>query len=317
MNSCAGCGKVARDIIQCSACEKYYDFPCSGITETNYRKLGSRQATWKCSLCKVQNFAPKTAENVPAADAAAASGDKEESTEKNSGSSSPNIAQELMAIKETLAAISLAVADIAAIKTDIASLKISMDSRIDSLERRIQVIETSQDDTKVLSQRVEKLEEELNEKNQWMRANNIEIKGVPLKDRENLFDILEKIGNKIHYPIQKNDINFVVRVPSRENNHKPIIVSFLNKYKKEDFVAAARSFKTLCTADINLEGTSRIYINDHLTMQNKILLSKAKALAKDFDFEYIWVKNSKIFGRKNSLTKVFVIKTEKDLEKIY
>ncbi|CAG5038897.1 unnamed protein product [Parnassius apollo] len=42
----------ARDGVQCTLCLKQYDFPCAGITEIGFRKLGDRKATWKCNTCK-------------------------------------------------------------------------------------------------------------------------------------------------------------------------------------------------------------------------------------------------------------------------
>lgn len=189
-------------------------------------------------------------------------------------------------LKSTLAPLINVVAGINEIKTELKGLNTSVSqfsAKIQDLEERVGKIESAQEEICQLKTRIVALEDDLNEKNQWMRLNNVEIKGVPLKDRENLLDIVSKLGTKIMCPVSKSNINFVARVPSRESGNsrtKPIIVSFLNRYLKEDFVAAARSMKTLCPADIDLEGTNRIYINDHLTVQNKILLSKVKTLAK-------------------------------------
>lgn len=53
------CHNEAQDAIQCSACCKFFDYPCSGITEIGYRKLGDRQSMWKCATCKFQQGAKK------------------------------------------------------------------------------------------------------------------------------------------------------------------------------------------------------------------------------------------------------------------
>lgn len=100
-----------------------------------------------------------------------------------------------------------------------------------------------------LQVRLDKFEEESSSKDRdrrRSRSNNVEIKDVPHKSNENLFDIISKIGTKINYPVTKSQINFITRVPTREKEHnKPIIVSFCNRYVKEDFIAAARlAFKT-------------------------------------------------------------------------
>ncbi|KPJ03614.1 Putative mitochondrial inner membrane protein [Papilio xuthus] len=71
------------------------------------------------------------------------------------------------------------------------------------------------------------------------------------------------------------------------NRIKSIVVSVLNRYQKDDFVAAARKL-TITAADLGLQGGTRIFINDHLTVDNKILLNKAKALAKEKNFAFTW-----------------------------
>ncbi|KAJ2937282.1 hypothetical protein O0L34_g19192 [Tuta absoluta] len=105
-------------------------------------------------------------------------------------------------------------------------------------------------------------------------------------------------------------------VPSQDNKLKPIVVSFVNRYVKEDFVAAARKIKKLQPIDIGIDGVGQVFVNDHLTVQNKMLLTEAKKLKNKHEFEFLWVKNSKIFARKNPKSKVILIKTSKDLAKI-
>lgn len=90
-----------------------------------------------------------------------------------------------------------------------------------------------------MKQTISQLREQIDEQDQWQRLNNTEIKGVPMKNNENLFEILAKIGQKIMFPITKNNINFVVHIQPgypTENRMKPIIVSFINSYFKEDFI---------------------------------------------------------------------------------
>ncbi|KAL4716017.1 hypothetical protein ACJJTC_003806 [Scirpophaga incertulas] len=188
--------------------------------------------------------------------------------------------------------------------------------KIEKLEKRVHTIETAQKEIPALKDRIKYLED-FNDKNQWLRSNNIEIKGVPMKDRENLLEIVTSIGNKIIYPVTRPSINFNFKSHnSGGDKTKPIIVSFLNRYLKEDFVAAARSFNTLRPVDIGLVGTGRIFVNDYLTVQNTLLLSKAKSLAKENDFDYVLVKNTIILVRKNSQSPVISIKKEKNLQKI-
>lgn len=110
---------------------------------------------------------------------------------------------------------------------------------------------------------------------QRSRLNNIEIKAIPTKKGENLFAIIDAIGRKVNYSCQKSQINYISRVPIYNSNEKLIIVSFLNRYVKEDFISAARAYKELCTGM-----SKRIYVKDHLSMDKKIL-SRVKIMAKE------------------------------------
>lgn len=61
-----------------------------------------------------------------------------------------------------------------------------------------------------------------------MRMNNVEIKGVPSKKDENLFDIAIRIGSVLHCPLRKEDINMITSVPTYQKDapnyviHQPL-----------------------------------------------------------------------------------------------
>ncbi|KAJ2937429.1 hypothetical protein O0L34_g18619 [Tuta absoluta] len=100
------------------------------------------------------------------------------------------------AISNQLKPLSTLVADVHGIKGDIKEIKESAaatSSRIDVVETRIMQVEKSQEDVNGLKTRISELEEDLQAKEQWLRANNVEIKGIPQNQNENLFDILNRL----------------------------------------------------------------------------------------------------------------------------
>ncbi|XP_049886801.1 uncharacterized protein LOC126381350 [Pectinophora gossypiella] len=330
MVQCDRCGDSVQDYVQCSSCKKVFDYPCSGITEQGFRKLGAdRQAVWKCPSCKqgtpkVGRASKPISETLKATSESATGPCGLCITSPTPTQRTPVTLEQVMAelnsIKKTLAPLLNVMEGIQEIKNEILETKTSVSevsSKLQSLKERLLVVERARDDATKLEDRISRIEADVNERNQWTRLNNIEIKGVPIKERENLLEIVSKLGAKIMYPVAKQNINFVTRVLSQNNKSKPIIVSFVNRYFKEDFVAAARQFKKLYPCDIGLQGLSQIFVNDHLTVQNKMLLTDAKKIAKEHNYEYVWVKNSKIFARKNSSSKVIAIKGLKDLDKIH
>ncbi|XP_075992905.1 uncharacterized protein LOC142987851 [Anticarsia gemmatalis] len=190
-------------------------------------------------------------------------------------------------------------------------------SRLTVVEDKVNKLEKLQEVITCLQTDLEKVKFDFASQEHRSRLNNVEIKGIPTKKGENLFSIMETIGRKISFNCPKSQINYISRVPMYNSNDKFIVVSFLNRYVKEDFIAAARANKELSTADIGFQGaTQRIYVNDHLSVEHKKLLTKVKAIAKERNYQYVWVKHGKIHVLKNQSTKLIIIRKEADLNKI-
>ncbi|CAG9121730.1 unnamed protein product [Plutella xylostella] len=105
---------------------------------------------------------------------------------------------------------------------------VGVNGRLSSLEETHEAVKSTQS-------AMEALKQELNEKEQWSRLNNVEIKGIPLKSNENLFDIVESLGKHVNLPISKSQINFISRVPVYNSKDKSILLGFVNRYAKRRF----------------------------------------------------------------------------------
>ncbi|KAL4710909.1 hypothetical protein ACJJTC_002539 [Scirpophaga incertulas] len=279
MTKCASCLNEARDLAQCSVCLKCFDFACGGITESGYRKLGDRKVAWKCPNCK--NSSNLKQVSTPPSSSASAYHNVD----------SEMIMSEIKKLAQKIDYLSSLAQDIKSIKDDVQHLKNSVEILI--------------------------LEDLIKQKDQNDRLNNAEIKGVPIKDSENLFEIVSKLGSSINCKVAKSDIKYVVRVPTRnDSKNKNIIVSFNNRYQKENFVSFARASKSLTAKEIGFSSENKIYINDHLTFENKTLLNKTKSAAREYGYSFVWVKNCKIFLRKNKTSPVKNVKSELDLKKL-
>lgn len=306
MKSCANCNSQFNDGVQCSSCNKLLDFSCASVTEVTWRKLGAdRRAQWKCSACKSTPTLPSP--QPPA--------------------SLDIVLSEIREMKQQLSSLPTLVNDIRSIKDELAEVKKScdlscgrlddFDAKLVELEAKTSELEKLQDTVSSLQAELASTKFELSSSDLRSRLNNVEIKGVPLKKDENLFTIVDAICRKINYNCAKTQINYVSRVPIHNSNEKLVIVSFLNRYIKEDFIAAARAVRDLSTSDIGFQGSpQRVYVNDHLSVEYKKLLSKTKIIAKEKNYEFVWVKHGKIHVRKNGNCKTFVVRKELDLNKI-
>lgn len=167
-----------------------------------------------------------------------------------------------------------------------------------------------------LSARNAALEKRVGELEQYSRLNNIEIKGVLVTEDENCHEILQTMANAIECPVEVTDIDVVYRVPtmSKNKNEKNIIVRFCSREKKNDFLRKARKAR-LCTSNIGFSGNTDVpvFVNEHLTFENKKLFSKALSLKKEHHWQFLWTDNCRIKARKTEDSKVFRIDTERDL----
>ncbi|KAJ2951749.1 hypothetical protein O0L34_g13916 [Tuta absoluta] len=238
------------------------------------------------------------------------------------------VLNELKEIKQQLVGLPSLLQDVRALKNDMKDLKKSCefngktinehDTRISTLEKKVSEIETLKVSLDAALSEITSLKLNIADNEQRSRLNNVEIKGIPVKQTENLFTIAEELGKAVDFQISKSQINYIARVPTHNPKEKSIILSFNNRYVKEEFLAAGRARKSLTTSKIPGFGTSgnNIYINDHLTPANKQLLTKAKAACKEKDCQYVWVKHCKIHIRKNDISNVFIISKLSDLNKI-
>lgn len=178
---------------------------------------------------------------------------------------------------------------------------------------------------------ITELSEQLQAKEQQERINNIEITGLPVLKGENLMNTLNNISAKIGFPLKPYDIDYVHRVrryvPKSvagvgTDGHVPpptpnIIVRFIQRSRKNEMLAAVRARRGLTSADAGLNGPATpIFINDHLTPQNKLLYKQARLTAKEKGYKYVWLSECKILLRKSDNSKVVLISKESDLLKI-
>lgn len=326
MNKCASCAEDFTDGPQCSVCLGRFDYVCAGVTEHGFRGLGeNRKAAWRCSSCKIGRTPsplpppanpPSLKLPVPADMDAVLAELKRLSL----------LVAVLPGLDEAVKNIKAELSTLKTIKPEIADIKSSLEfighkmgalsDKILGMEKDIKTLQKTKHDVEYLQLRVEKLEAQNQEVEQRSRLNNLEIKGVPVSNNENLFEVVSKIGMHVKCAIPKEQINYIARIPVRDSKAiKTIVVAIHSRYIKDEFVSVARKCTITATA-LGMSGSSRIFVNEHLTIVNKILLNKIKALAKDKGFAFVWVRGCKIFVRKNEGSPKIQIRTEADLGKL-
>lgn len=321
MFKCKSCEAEFRDGAFCSVCQGHFDFGCAGVTETGYRRLGERKATWKCTSCKnlprsASPLTPMARSPTPAVMDTVLAELRRLSLQM---AVLPGLNESIQSIKAELSELKTIKPELSDIKSSLEFLDHKMGAlsdKVKQMENDMQSLHNTQNDVDQLQKRVLLLEEYIRDGEQRSRMNNIEIKGVPVSNSENLFSIISKIGAHIKCVVPQDQINYIARIPMRnDKQNKSIVVALHGRYLKDNFVAAAKKCTTTAV-DIGLQGSQRIYVNDHLTLDNKILLNKTKTLAKDRGFAYTWVKGCRIYVRKNPTSPAILIRKESDFKKM-
>lgn len=205
-------------------------------------------------------------------------------------------------------------------------------SKYDDLIKNIEMVLTNnkkledkmsvlQEENVNLRQEIESLRDAQDEMEQRSRGCNIDIHGIPEVKGENLMTLLDKMGSTVNVPLPSSSIVSVHRVArghsSPSNRPRNIVVQLSTKRLRDDVIAAVRTRRGLTTEQLGLGvPATNFYVNEHLTLKNKILFAKTRAAGKANGYKYIWVRNGSIMAKKDDLSRVVTIRREGDLQKM-
>ncbi|KAG8320614.1 hypothetical protein J6590_064939, partial [Homalodisca vitripennis] len=134
--------------------------------------------------------------------------------------------------------------------------------------------------------------------------------------------VVEDVGKAIDVEVKRGDIAAVHRVPSFRKERTPqIVVQFHSRVLKTTWLkkyrAARKNNNGLTAKHVNnIFPSINLYINEHFTPENKMLLQKAKEKCNNVNYKYTWCKEGKIFVRKADGNSCIRIVDEDDLAKI-
>lgn len=156
------------------------------------------------------------------------------------------------------------------------------------------------------SARISFLENEVDRLEQYSRKYNVEIHGIKESDGEDLRSVLSSLANKLKLPVPRpEEIEAVHRVKARPHAIAPILVRFTSLDTRDKWLEQ-RTF---------LRG-EKIFVNENLTARTKHLYWLTKNRATANQYRFVWVRNGKIYAKKEEGMSLIRIKREADLSKI-
>lgn len=343
---CKSTAEGATGTRVCSICKHNYHVACLYPNDKKKHVLSDIKKKWVCPECALSQPRQHNNDNTPLRCIDRGSPENI-STRRGASCKSPEESSELlvscdqvrrivsMEFEKFWSKIKTNIADIIStelspIKNEIACFQDSLafmnnqyeslNKKVDLIEKEINTLKATKKDVGEIKNNVDQIESKLNSREQWARRSNVEIYGIPEKKGENLMDLIKCISKRIDFPLDvNNDLDFITRVAPKDHSSKrtkPIVVRFLARYKKDDFLSKARKFK-LGARDLGFnDNKSQIYFNDHLTSANKSLLQRVKVKAKENKYLYTWVKNCAIMVRRSDTSPILHISSISDLNKI-
>ncbi|KAG7307677.1 hypothetical protein JYU34_007898, partial [Plutella xylostella] len=146
---------------------------------------------------------------------------------------------------------------------------------------------------------------------------------------ENLTQVVNVLSNKLGVQLDPRDVDDVRRVGARGGGGgggsggsggagagamerpRPVVLTFTRRAPRDQLLRAAKVRRGLTTDMLELAGNSRrVYVNEHLTRENRVLFSKARALGAELKFKYVWTSNGNIFMRRSETSSVLRVTSE-------
>lgn len=314
-SNCGVCGQVCVEdevdpTVKCAGvCEKLFHARCIK-DELSARKTRSARSDWKCKDCRT------TPSVRSSADSGASTALTKEVLVRVLEDFKSEVFSELRSFKNEMSELSTAVSFnsdkldesnklMEQVRADLAAIQ------KENLELRRRNADLT-NEVKVLKDRVRACE-------QYSRRANVEISGLPVTQNEDVFNIVKDVAAAVGVEILATDISTAHRVPSFTKGRTPsLIVNFTRRSARDCLIRKFKEKKDGITArDVNPTFLQhKVYINEHLSPDNKVFLAKLKSKCRDIGFAYAWSRDGKFFVRKSQGERYKRVDTYEDLEKL-
>lgn len=177
------------------------------------------------------------------------------------------------------------------------------------IEERDSTITSLQADNERLKSNVNELTTRLGVIEQHLRESNIEINGIPENKNENLANTLIHLSTTIGSPLNDTDILQITRIAKlNKDNDRPrsVIAKLQSPRQRDTILAAVSSYNKknpedkLSSHHLGIAGNrTPVFVSEHLSPANKQLHAAARKLAKETSYKFVWIRNGRIFVRKD------------------
>jgi len=302
MPMCVTCDMDIQNLslIQCTKCEKEYHFHCSNIRAAQWKNYTEDQKSRHvCVNCRQPT--QRMEELIDALR-------KDLIAEFNKSTAETN--KKIEELQNSMQFINCKFEE---------NKKVTDKIIVEMADSKRQIVQLEAENS-TLKSTLCNVQRDIVELQQRTRIQNIEIKGFPETENEDLMAVLFSLAQFLKVPFEPDCINVVHRTQAAEGRIRPIVVNFFSRELKKLWVDRARKLRSINARDINRRlANSKIYINEHLCPANKRLLGRANAARRALPagslFKYIWSHEGKIFCKKEVGARTEIIRCDEDIVK--
>lgn len=305
---CLACKKLLPDdgvVIACLECSYGYHLgSCSGVSDNAYKKKGAAaKKSWTCPTCKSAKARSGQAfeQGKHEPDIGAALSEINKKLTEIAGIKEK--VDTLLCMKDTVDGIEKAVQHLSEKYDEVLSTMKEQGKEISDLKKKM-----SQVEKRIESEEVKALAKQVNDLEQYGRRQNIEIRGLPQCDGENLLNELNVLARGLKLTeLSRTDLDGLHRLPAKPGKTAPVLARFISRATRDQWFEKRRELKNVRPG---------VFFVDNLTASNRRLLWMAKTKATAEGFQFTWQNNGKVLVRRSPGEPAIRIDSEADLEKI-
>lgn len=257
--------------LQCTACTKWFHKNCTGLTIDEYRTYERREidSGWCCKSCTQNQSSDGEYSDI---DIRETPTNKDLLTAMNKKFS--ELVKSITFNGEMMEDLQRTVKMVLEENKQLRKEQTDLKNKINNMEKEITVLK-------------KKIMKEENQE----RRKNVIITGI--KSNKDLEINVKKIISKLKVPA----VNFnMVVLPSKVPDKEVIIVKFENEDQRNQMIEN-RKKQPLTTKDCGVnELDTKIYINEDLSRNTRLLFNKARELKK-IGYKYVWCKHDQVYAR--------------------
>lgn len=343
MLNCSVCNDLVqrKNGCQCQGkCEKWLHFKCTKLSDQEIAEVKSKLKIFKCNKCLL--ISPKLGTGLSVSTNKLTKTGTSEPASPGPFSAPIDIGNTLSKLQQDVATILVTVAAVQAQQTEMLNTQQQIlekqretqetlnkhEDYITKLEYRIDCLEVKLTEYEDMKTEVHSLKTDLTrtqvQQDDWEQnklLDSIEIKGLPVLDKNALQSTIEQLIKITHADLNPKDIERTTQVQKGKRAGQ-VILKFSSCDIRDKALESFKNrknclIKDICPSMSREKADDKIHFNELLTIRKKIMFSKSKKFAKDNDITYLWTKHGQILMRKQTGDPYVIVKTDSDWQKLF